>query len=281
MDTSVVPGSSGERNGPVRFVAIYVGWAWFFWGLVVLSGDSVWSSPNAALFYLGSLSPVLAGVALISREEGREGLGELWDRIVNVHRIDGRWYAVVVLLYPAITLVAAGIAVLVGATTSPLDPGAAVERLTHPSSLLVFVGFTLGAGVVEETGLTGYLVDRLLATGSALRAGVVSGVVWGGWHVPLFLMEGYFGASAYSPVVWRFFASFLFLQVLYTWIYDNTRRSVLAAILFHLMSNLTGELLAPAPAVRRYSFYLTALVTVLVVVRWTRGSSTRAGRATR
>lgn len=277
MDTSVVPGSSGGRNGPVRFVVIYVGWAWFFWGLVVYSGDSVWSFPNAALFYLGSLSPVLAGVALISREEGREGLRELWDRIVNVRRIDGRWYAVIVLLYPAITLLAAGIAVLVGATASPLDPGAAVERLTHPASLLVFLGFTLGAGVVEETGLTGYLVDRLLATGSVLRAGVVSGVVWAGWHVPLFLMEGYFGASAYSPVAWRYFASFLFLQVLYTWIYDNTRRSVLAAILFHLMSNLTGELLAPAPVVRRYGFYLTALVSVLVVVGWARGPSALGG----
>jgi hypothetical protein len=51
---------------PWGFPVIYLGWAWFFWILIVLSGQNVWTFPNIILFLIGGLSPVLAGLGLIS-----------------------------------------------------------------------------------------------------------------------------------------------------------------------------------------------------------------------
>jgi len=254
------------------YVIVYIGWAWAFWGVVIVSGESVWTFPNVLYFYVGSLSPLLGGVLMIRRTEGRPGLRELWNRITNVRRIPAHWYAVIFLLYPTLTVVAAGIAWVTGTSAQPLDPTSTVERLANPLSLFAFFGFTIGAGLVEETGSTGFFLDRLIAIWSPVTAGLISGVVWASWHVPLFLMEGYFGQASIQPIVWRYFATFVFLETLYAWIYDNTERSVLAAVLFHLMINLPGEALAPSQTVRWYTFYLLIGVTVVVAI-WRRRST--------
>jgi membrane protease YdiL (CAAX protease family) len=255
------------------YVSIYLGWAWLFWGLVILSDESVWTFPNVFFFYLGSLSPLLGGVTMIRRSDGMAGLRELWDRISNPRRIRPRWYVVIVLLYPGLTVVAGGLAVLTGATTRPFDPVSTFQRLTNPLSLFAFFGFTVGAGLVEETGSTGYFLDRLMSIWSPVAAGLISGVVWASWHIPFFLMEGYYSQASYQPIVWRFFATFVFLETLYAWIYHNTSRSVLAAVLFHLMINLPGEVLAPSQVVRWYTFFLLVVVTVGVAL-WRRRKTT-------
>jgi membrane protease YdiL (CAAX protease family) len=257
------------------YVVIYLGWAWLFWGLVILSGESVWTFPNVLFFYLGSLSPMLGGIVMIRRSEGTAGLRELWDRISNLRRIGPRWYVVIFLLYPGLTVVAGGLAVLTGATTRPFDPVSTFQRLTNPLSLFAFFGFTVGAGLVEETGSTGYFLDRLMSIWSPVAAGLISGVVWASWHIPFFVIEGYYSQASYQPIVWRFFATFVFLETLYAWIYDNTSRSVLAAVLFHLMINLPGELLTPSQVVRWYTFFLLVVVTVGVAL-WRRHKTTEA-----
>jgi len=263
-------------SDPWGYVAIYLGWAWAFWTVVIASGESVWTFPNVVLFYIGSISPALAGVVMVARTAGRSGLRELWDRIRSPRRIRLRWYAVIVLLYPTLTVLAALIVRIVGASDTPLlDPAGTVERLTTPLSLVAFLGFTLGAGLVEETGSTGFFLDRLMKHYVPGMAGLISGVVWASWHIPLFFMNDYYGQASFEPIPWRFFATFVFLEIIYAWIYDNTRRSVQAAVLFHLMINLTGEVLAPSQPVRWATFALTIL-TALALVAWERRRS-RAG----
>jgi membrane protease YdiL (CAAX protease family) len=57
-------------------------------------------------------------------------------------------------------------------------------------------------------------------------------------------------------------------SVLYTWICNNTGRSVLAAILFHFSGNVSGELLDAPASVYAYETYLTAALVLVVLWRW-------------
>jgi membrane protease YdiL (CAAX protease family) len=54
-------------------------------------------------------------------------------------------------------------------------------------------------------------------------------------------------------------------SVLMTWLYLNSRRSVLIAVVFHWSGNLTGEVLQPAPAVDAVRLALGAAAAALVV----------------
>jgi uncharacterized membrane protein len=63
--------------------------------------------------------------------------------------------------------------------------------------------------------------------------------------------------------------------VLLSWIFNNTRRSTLAAILFHFMINFTGELIA---ATKRTNIYysllwvISAIVVALLMIRNSKAS---------
>ncbi|HEC87670.1 MAG TPA: methyltransferase domain-containing protein, partial [Thermoplasmatales archaeon] len=93
------------------------------------------------------------------------------------------------------------------------------------------------------------------------------GVVWALWHLPLFFMKGQwqhdvlkFGTLDF----WTFIFSPIFLSILFTWIYNNTNRSTLSAILFHFMCNFSGNLIPLTEQGRLYSLMLIIILSMVV-----------------
>lgn len=68
--------------------------------------------------------------------------------------------------------------------------------------------------------------------------------------------------------LWIFGIFATILSILYTWIYNNTGRSTLSAILFHFVVNFTGELFALSARAEVLGFALTILAAVLVIAAW-------------
>jgi hypothetical protein len=69
-------------------------------------------------------------------------------------------------------------------------------------------------------------------------------VLWGLWHVPTFIAQGHTGTDLVPLVVSPIAAS-----VLFTWVYNSTRGSLLLVWLFHTASTITGYLLGELPTV--------------------------------
>jgi hypothetical protein len=67
------------------------------------------------------------------------------------------------------------------------------------------------------------------------------------------------------------------LTVVMTWIFNNTRRSTLAIILFHFMVVFTDDFLNTTTRTNIYSTLLWILAAALVVFVW--GRTTLAGKA--
>jgi len=237
--------------------------------VVVASGADVWDEPWAtALFATGGLGLPLGGVVMTRSVAGRDGLRDLGRRLVDATCIAPRWWLVILGLYPAIKLVAGGCAVLFGSVDTPFDLADTSALLRAPGELLAVMGFLLLLGPLpEEVGWRGFLLDRLQVRYRALTASVLLGLAWFAWHGPLFFMSGYYAQAGGAPEVLSFGAAIVLAAVLYTWIYNHTGRSVLAAVLFHFSGNLTGELLDAPAVVYRYELLFTAVV-VLVVVWW-------------
>lgn len=57
-------------------------------------------------------------------------------------------------------------------------------------------------------------------------------------------------------------------SILQTWIYNNTGRSTLSAILLHFMGNFTGELFELSARAEIYSFLLAIAAAIIVVLAW-------------
>ena len=94
----------------------------------------------------------------------------------------------------------------------------------------------------EEPGWRGFALPRLEQRSGPLVGTILLGVLWGLWHLPLFLLvPGYNGAGTGFVGILIPFVAFVILVIAYTvvftWVFNNTRGSILLAILLHASIN--------------------------------------------
>jgi membrane protease YdiL (CAAX protease family) len=197
------------------------------------------------------LGPVVAALIVVPITGGKAGLKEWASRIVR-WRVGLKWYAIALLLPMALAVAAVTLNVLMGAADLTF------AHLSDPIDLLivVFLEIFLIVGLGEEPGWRGYALPRLQEGRSALSATLILAVFGVIWHVPLFLT----GDSPWSniPII---VAGYIF----FTWLFNNTRGSVLIALLLHTSANAARMIFAPmfsGADATRYFWLLTALYIV-------------------
>jgi membrane protease YdiL (CAAX protease family) len=195
---------------------------------------------------------------------------DYWQRLVDWRRIGVGWYAVLLLYTPLKSCAAAALDWLLGGTG--IAPEAASRLIESPLLIAPTLLFWLVFGPIpEEPGWRGYALDGLQARTSALGASLILGVVWSLWHLPLFFIPGTWQAEQVGLGTQRFWLYMLSIVVessLYTWVYNNTQRSILAAILFHFSGNAFGELFALSDRAERLAFFVALVAVLCVVIIW-------------
>lgn len=193
---------------------------------------SWWTAPfmQGGLFPYG---PTLAAVIVISLAAGRQGLHRFWRNCTNFR--SGRWYFIGPAIIAAYLLTAFVVNVLMGAMM--------VTPFPFPS-FGTYIMLLLMGGLWEEPGWTGYALPRLqerfapLAFGTLLAA-LITGFFRSIWHLPLVLS----GTIAWYDAVF-FIVAF---QIIITWLYFKSNRSVPVVMVFHYASNLlTGSIMLQA-----------------------------------
>jgi membrane protease YdiL (CAAX protease family) len=224
----------------------------------------IWTAPVSVF-----MGPFLAAFVMTGATEGREGVGRLLRRFV-LWRVDFRWYLFAFVGIPVIAVLS--VVVIPGVLGSFKGLGALA-----PLSLLgvfVYVLF-LGGALGEEPGWRGFALPRLQSLHGPLLGSLILGPLWALWHLPLFLTP-WNELTTFNVVV--FVLATTCLAIMYTWVFNNTKGSVLMAILIHASFNAsaTGILgpLFPAPILNDYGL-LPILggfgVFAVVLVALTRG----------
>ena len=248
------------------------------WPMVFL-GITITSPLGAIGVLLGGSAPSLSGIYLTWRDGGRAGLRNLWRRVTQFH-IGWRWY-LAILLVPFL-LRGSQFLFYVGRGGEML-PGALPSRIVaDPLTVLLLIAqaFLIGP-LMEELGWRGYALDHLLSKWNALTSSVILGVLWGLWHLPLFFLTG----SSFSEVeplglaITAFIIAIVPLTVLYTWLHNNTARSVWTALLFHttnrLASETLGSLISPGRADYVVEMVAAILMGAIVVTIWGKATLVR------
>jgi CAAX protease family protein len=254
--------SASLKRSPLTFFVLVFALALPFW----LLGALVTPIPpiNLSVSSLQVVCPLIAACILVYREERLGGIKRLLKRVFDFKRIRQKiWYVPIIFLNPLILLLSYGVMLLLG---RPLPEQPYIPFLMLP---IFFVVFFLAA-VGEEVGWTGYATDPMQDRWSALKTGIIIGSVWAIWHVVGFRQEhqwAWVAGQCFSTIV---------LRVLIVWIYNNTGKSMFAAILFHAMSNVSefsfpnyGSHYDPA-----ITGAIQAVIAVIVTFLW--GSKTLA-----
>lgn len=251
------------------FLAFAFCWTWLFWLVASLSGTTIWHPPALVFFIIGGLGLPLGGIIMTRSTYGVAGVRDLARRIVDPARITARWWAVILLFFPILTLMAATFVRVIGIKEPPLNLASVMASATHPVRLMGLMAFTLVIGPLpEEIGWRGYLLDELQASHHALSSALMIGALMWVWHLPLFYLPGYTDVvHAMPPTALQMLFLTLSMSILYTWIYNNTERSVLAVILFHFLGNFSSEFLGVSAETQWCRLVLTGIIAVLIVWR--------------
>jgi membrane protease YdiL (CAAX protease family) len=211
---------------------------------------------------------MLSGISFTYFTETGHNWHEYWQRVFDVGRIPVGWYVVIFLFVPILFATA----VLLDVASGGSDTLAQIRKsltpfLSAPLMIIPFVLLILINGPVpEELGWRGYVLDQLQGRWSALVSSIILGVIWTVWHLPLFFIKDMkHDVGIRSLWFWLFVLQTIPVTVVFTWIFNNTLRSTLGAILFHFMANLTAEIANKTDRTNLYSTLLWILAAIAVV----------------
>ena len=231
MNSAPASDASGWRNTLRRYDALV-----FF--LMTLALTWVVWIPRAMGFPVGVVDrlwtwiPAITALVCAALMYGRAGVRDLGRRLVR-WRVRWWWYPVVLVGPLVFSLIAAGIAVLLGQPWPAVRPVALT--LSVPALALTFVILMITDGLGEELGWRGYLLPRLLSRYRAVPASLILGLGWWLWHLPLVWTAG---AAIEDQPLWLLLADLLAKSLIFTYVFLGTQGSVLFAIMLHASTNL-------------------------------------------
>lgn len=223
------------------------------------------------LGYLSGWGPGLAAIIVAGLTAGKGGVRDLLRRYL-VWRVHPIWYLLALFGTAGFILGGIGLHVLLGGK-APALPAASVPVSTVALVFVVTVifGFLVNT---EDLAWRGFALPRLQPTYGALGASLLIGIPEGLTHLPYFIVPGDFRQQV--GLFW-FMAFSVAVVILMTWMFNNTRGSVLLAVLYHASQNAWANLLdtTPRPGPNDLRPFILAVVLMwvaaAVVIAATRG----------
>jgi uncharacterized protein len=213
-----------EPKSLVPFLTLTFGLTWGLAAILMLFYDQVFAifgevNQSNPLYILAVYSPGIAGVLVVLRQAGLEGLGGMLRRL-TFWRMPLGWWLFLLVGTPAVVLTGAAYKGTLN-TTFPFSPWVlALPALAH--------AFLLGP--IEEFGWRGLALPILQRKYAPFWAGLILGIIWALWHVPSFFISGMpQTAWAAGP----YFLGIIAISVILTPIFNASRGSLLVSVLYH------------------------------------------------
>lgn len=203
------------------------------------------------LGFLGGAGPTLAAIIVTWALYGSDGPRQLFAGL-GKWRASWTWYALVFVFW----FVVAGLALLLMSLRGHSLPS--LGGFAWVSLFPIFLTMLL-SNVWEEIGWRGFALPRLQERFGDLTIAFLMGLLWWAWHLPLYLDP----TSPMSTLPWYGEIVFsLALTVLYTWIYNQTRGSLVFVTIFHAMSNTIAFLLLQIGVFQSSYLFVVGLTAV-------------------
>ena len=169
------------------------------------------------------------------------------------------WYLVALLTFPVVQLL--GIVITNLLDRKPLLFTVQFAPGILSATLLTFASvFFYSGGVNEEGGWRGFAQRHLQARRSPLVANLLLWVYLVVWHIPNDIMQ--YSEGGYLLVR---IGLYPFITILFGWVYNRTRGSILAVALFHASMNSMNTLQAALPFTDAGSVLLVAFAVFAIL----------------
>lgn len=245
------------------FIATYALW---FAGAYVSHQDDI---ENLYMLFMvpGIMAPFIISLVMLFLAGNQSLWKDFINRLVNPKLIQAKTLPVLFLLMPLVVLVSIAISLVFGGSVSQLQlaEGFSFSFGSVPVLLVLLIAATF-----EELGWRGYAFDSLQSKFSYFVASIIFSVLWSMWHFPLLFVEDSYQYEIFQQNIWfavNFFISIVPMGIIISWICLKNGKSVLAAILFHFIINMSQEALAMTQFTKCIETLVLVAVTIIIISR--------------
>lgn len=245
----------------LTFLISWTLWSPFYFGEEV---NEFWVLP-------GAWGPTIAALILTAYYGGWQGVKELLKKFL-IWKVHIKYYLFAVFAILVLAVIAIIMYTIFGG--AHVDFGVILEGMGLAkdqvalaflvSPLFFLINTLLGGPIAEELGWRGFAQERLQQIYSPNVTGAIIGFIWALWHLPLIIFlpkaVGNIPVLIYIPLMTA-------MGVIFSWLYNRTKGSVLLAILLHGGFNFTmGFLGADVFMDKRLLIIQLVLIIALVFV---------------
>jgi membrane protease YdiL (CAAX protease family) len=211
---------------------------------------------------LTAYAPTLAALLVAGLMPTGGGIGRLLRPVIR-WRVGFHWY-VMALLGPSLLFLAGDVMRLMTGQALPKSwlaiPGAAASAF--------LLGALIAGSFGEEVGWRGFGQPRLQQKYGALWAAVAVGVIWSLWHLWPVVAPGGLSTTTWSDAILTFIR-LISTSILYAWLFNSTRGSLLIVMLAHAGHNVAVRFVPLADSIQHgdpvvTSLYALAAASVLI-----------------
>ncbi len=213
----------------------------------------------------GTYGPMVAALLVVSATDGPGAARTFWR---GLFRPKVGWPVFVLAGVAVPALVVLSFIFVPGGRDGFAQPAATIVVAYIVQLVLIFLG---GGGLNEEPGWRGFALPRMQRSAGPLKGSLALGVLWGIWHISLYLFTPNYNASGGGlasgvPMFLAFLVTTVALAIVFTWIYNRSRGSVLLTMFVHASFNTPTQFAPNSQAVTLAVFGLAVVAAIVVLV---------------
>ncbi|WP_440948383.1 MmRce1 family CPBP family CAAX prenyl protease [Methanosarcina sp. T3] len=243
------------------FIATYV--LWFAGAYLSFQDDE--SGLYMLLMLPGLMAPFLISLIMIFTSKNPDLKKDFINRLTNLRLIQPKILPAFFLIMPFSVLASILLSLPFGGSVSQFQ---LAEAFSFSTGFVPVLFLLMLAAGFEELGWRGYAFDSLQSRYTYFTASLIFSILWSLWHFPLiFVNNSYQYEIFHENILYgvNFFVSIIPLGVIISWICIKNGKSVIAAILFHFIVNISQEILNISQTTKCIETLVLAVVAVAII----------------
>lgn len=214
----------------------------------------------------GLMAPFLLSLVMILKSSNVEVRNDFFNRLINPQLIQLKMLPIMLLLMPFSVILSILLSLPFGESMQQFE---LAEGFSFSSGFVPVLLLLLLAASFEELGWRGYAFDSLQSRCTIFTASLLFSILWSFWHFPLLFVKDSYQYQILNENGWftlNFFFSIIPMGIILSWICIKNQKSILAAILFHFIINLSQELLNISQITKCIETLVLIVVATIIVV---------------
>ncbi len=251
----------------IYFSTAFLGTFAFWFGGAYLSFQDEQRGLHMLLMLPGLMTPFLISLVMIVKSKNPELRKDFVNRLTNIGLIKARYLPAFLLIMPLSVLSSVVLSLPFGGSLSQFQWS---EGFSFSSGFVPVLLLLLLAATFEELGWRGYAFDSLQSRYNYFTASIVFSILWSLWHFPLIFVKDSYQYEIFHENIWfgvNFFVGIIPMGMIISWVCAKNGKSIIAAIIFHLIINISQEMLDITQTTKCIETVVLTVVAA-VIIAW-------------